>query len=69
MPEKNKDLNCKANNYAAKISIIYTVVSAVWILVSDILTTTLFAKRGLFTIFRSSKVGSLYLSLQAFCIL
>ncbi|WAM35893.1 putative bifunctional diguanylate cyclase/phosphodiesterase [Caldicellulosiruptor acetigenus] len=64
MPEKNKDLNCKANNYAAKISIIYAVVSAVWILVSDILTTTLFAKRGLFTIFSVIK-GWLFVLITA----
>ncbi len=64
MPEKNKDLNCKANNYAAKISIIYTVVSAVWILVSDMLTTTLFAKRGLFTIFSVIK-GWLFVLITA----
>ncbi|WPX09198.1 GGDEF domain-containing phosphodiesterase [Anaerocellum danielii] len=51
MDVKNKDLKCKANNYAAKISIIYAVASAVWILVSDMLTTILFAKKGLFAVF------------------
>ncbi|ADQ41676.1 diguanylate cyclase/phosphodiesterase [Caldicellulosiruptor acetigenus I77R1B] len=64
MPEKNKDLNCKANNYAAKISIIYAVVSAVWILVSDMLTTTLFAKKGLFTVFSVIK-GWLFVLITA----
>lgn len=49
MSEKNKDLNCKANNYAAKISIIYAVVSAIWILISDVLTTIFFAKKELVT--------------------
>jgi diguanylate cyclase (GGDEF)-like protein len=49
MSEKNKDLNCKANNYAAKISIIYAVVSAIWILISDMLTTIFFAKKELVT--------------------
>ncbi|WP_041723456.1 EAL domain-containing protein [Caldicellulosiruptor hydrothermalis] len=64
MSEKNKDLNCKANNYAAKISIIYAVVSAVWILVSDMLTTTLFAKKGLFTVFSIIK-GWLFVLITA----
>jgi len=51
MYEKNKDLNCKANNYAAKISIIYAVASAIWILVSDMLTTKLLSSKNLFAMF------------------
>jgi len=64
MSEKNKDLNCKANNYAAKISIIYAVVSVIWILVSDMLTTKLFANKHLFAIFSIIK-GWLFVLITA----
>lgn len=51
MFEKNKDLNCKVNNYAVKILIIYVVVSVVWILVFDMLIIIFFVKKGFFIVF------------------
>lgn len=64
MSEKNKDLNCKANNYAAKISILYALISALWILISDTLTAKIFPTKNFLAIFSIIK-GLLFVTVTA----
>jgi len=64
MKNDNRDLNCKANNYAAKIAIVYALVSCAWIILSDYLTSRIFQNKQLFILFSIIK-GWLFVAITA----
>lgn len=64
MKKGNKDLKCKANSYAVKIVIIYTLVSVAWITCSDYITSRLFENKQIYTLFSIMK-GWLFVAITA----
>ncbi|WAM34032.1 putative bifunctional diguanylate cyclase/phosphodiesterase [Caldicellulosiruptor morganii] len=64
MKNHDRDLNCKANNYAFKIAIIYAAVSILWIIASDYALNFISTSTKLYSILSMLK-GAFFVTITA----